>query len=300
MLTSADSPVSWVPRIVYGLILVGLVAGLVRLGPEPWIMLAEHGQTLALVGLVAAGGMLVQALSFQSVLAQPHTVALRPLVHLWCVSGLVSLVAPLLAGVATRTALLRTRGVPVRASLLATARQSWLGMEAAALLGGLAALGLPQPLGPRLTLASSLLLVWGLMRGARATAARRAFSDRHRIGRLLRAMAARPAPGAVIWYPAQVLLMALSYALVYTEFGAALTVAGAVALAAATILGSVLVMIPNGLGLFDAVWVAVGLNSGLDIHAAVAVALSFRLTFLIGAASLLALLSAAAALRAGE
>ncbi len=66
--------------------------------------------------------------------------------------------------------------------------------------------------------------------------------------------------------------------------GGVLDVHEAVLLSALTILISIAIVIPNGLGVLDGLWVWLATSQGLSMDASVALALTLRMGYLIGAA----------------
>lgn len=278
-------------RLLYAATAVVIAVLLLHLGHEPWSVLRQHGAILALVSAVAACGIVIQALSFRSVLAPGTDLSMRPLLRIWSMSGLWALAVPLIASLGARTALLANHGVPVSEGLIAGIRQTWLGLEYAVLVAAASALFADSLPVASLSIAIGCLLAWMFLRGFRALAHRVPPEGNSRLAMTVRALSTRPSSGAAIWFPAQLVAMAVSYALVFRALGADLNFADALVLAALTVVGTVVVLVPNGLGIFDALWVAVGMHGGLDLHTSVAAALSFRISFIAGAAGLLAVLA---------
>jgi uncharacterized membrane protein YbhN (UPF0104 family) len=77
----------------------------------------------------------------------------------------------------------------------------------------------------------------------------------------------------------------------YDVFGAPLTWSDAGLLSVVTVLASVIVVIPNGLGILDALWAWIGLKHGLALDETVGLVLLLRLGYLVGVISLLVTLT---------
>ena len=89
----------------------------------------------------------------------------------------------------------------------------------------------------------------------------------------------------------QVPVMAATYFAGYVGMGAAIGFEHATLLAAITIMTSVVVFIPMGLGVLDSLWVFAAKQAGLSLADAVALAVLLRTSYLSAAALLAALLS---------
>ena len=275
-------PSAWKQRArsaVYLLIVLLLAAFLFHLGREPWVLAAGHWPVLVAVMISIGAGLIVQAKSFQAV--APTATCDLPvptLVHIWAVSAVLSVVAPLFAGLATRTALLMRSGMPLSACLTTSTRQIWMGLEFALLLaaGSLPFVGLPNSH----LFAAGAAAGWILMLTVRLTTAKGAPSHRFssaRMRRLLYTIGHRIPPHAYPWFFLQVALMGATYYIGFNGLGAQLSWAEAITLAALTVVLSLIVLVPNGLGFSDAVWVYVAMQAGLSLEGSVALAILLRM-----------------------
>lgn len=274
-----------VQRGIYIVVLAVIVIFLFRLGSSPWVHVWQHWQTFLAVMVVSAIGIIVQAYSFGAVASQD---ALMPksllLIRIWSLSGALSVIVPIFAGLGTRTALLLRSGVTLPVSLFASARQAWMGLEYALVLGAAAVVFTDYS--GKIWVALGLFCVWlGLvlvrLYSHRSHHGVGALSNRTR--RVLSALSAPILINAHFWFPVQVLLMGLIYYMAFHGFGADIGWAGAILLAAITVLASLVVFVPNGMGVLDALWVGVGMSANLHLAQSVAFALTLRLSYLAAA-----------------
>lgn len=288
----------WPQRLRKGGYLVALFlvgAFLWRQGRAPWIEAARHWSVTLLVMLSTGAGIIVQALAFRSALPPSEgplprrAISVRRLVHIWAVSAAASVVAPLFAGLATRTALLMRDGLSFAACLTGSSRQVWMSLEFALLFAALSLPCIPTlPGAPLFALgaACAWLVLFGLrqfaIRGARRVGS-------HRLGRLIRMLGSPFPASAHPWFALQIVLMALTYFLAFNGMGAPLDLPATIALAALTVILSLIVFVPNGLGITDALWIFVAAQSGQSLERAVAMAINIRLAHLLAALMLTAL-----------
>ncbi len=85
---------------------------------------------------------------------------------------------------------------------------------------------------------------------------------------------------AQVWFILQILSMTATYYFAFNLMGAELTTNEALALSAITILASVLMFVPNGLGITDSLWFFIAINRGLTVETAAALAIMIRLSHL--------------------
>lgn len=272
-------------RATYLLVLFLLIAFLADLGAEPWLHALENWPTFLVLILTTGTGLVIQARAFSAVSTGPTPPHLEML-RIWSASAVVSVVAPLFAGIATRTTLLVQQGMSISNCLSASLRQVWMGVEYALLA---AALSLPITEWPGASAAAiSAFITWlvslALRTGVLKTINRGKLPAK--IGQLLTAINQPIPPKAHMWFAFQVLAMTATYYVGFNWLGADLTFASALALSSLTILMSLLVFVPNGLGVTDALWVFVATEKGLTIEQAVAVAIMIRMSHLAGAAIL--------------
>lgn len=286
----------WLLRAIYLLIAVAIAVFLFRQGEEPWILIAKNWQAFCAVAMISSFGLLVQATTFRECLPQGSSRPAMPrLLRIWAIAGAVSLAAPLIAGLALRTTMLRRETISIHASVGATLRQTWLNIESATLLGSVLLLIHPWAGFRHLewVLFTSWILIWGSRRFMLLGVAPRL------IARLPIVMSWSEAvsPRVQFWLWGQIAAMAMNYAVAYGMLGASLTWLEAGQLAILTVLASVIVVIPNGLGVLDGIWLWVGHNHGLDSATATAVVLTLRLGYLCACTMVWATLAVLARVR---
>lgn len=274
-----------VQRGLYIVVLAAIVIFLFRLGPTPWGHVWQHWQTFLAVMAVSAIGIVVQACSFGAVASQGAQVP-KPLllVRIWSFSGALSVIVPIFAGLGTRTALLVRSGMTLSASLFASARQAWMGLEYALMLGAAAAAF--TDFSGKIWLVLGLFCAWFvlvLVRHYSHRAHHGAVILNNRAQRIFNALSAPILIRAHLWSAVQVLLMGLSYYTAFHGFGIDIGWAGSLLLAAITVLASLVVLVPNGMGVLDALWVAVGMSASLHLTQSVAFALTLRLSYFAAA-----------------
>lgn len=284
-------------RTIYILVLAAIAAFLYWLGAKPWLHMLHHWAISLIIMGITGLGIVVQTLSYESVVPSASA-AQAPrrleLLRIWSLSGAVSVAVPVFAGFGTRTTLLVKNGMPLTATLLTSARQAWMGLEYALLLGGVAALFID--FAGKVWLAFGLLMGWMCMVVFRIYAGKAQLSWQSKIGRLLEALSSPIAVAAHKWFLLQVILMGMIYFVAFHGLGASVSWAAALLLATVTVFASLVVLVPNGLGVMDAIWVVVGTQADLQLAQSVAFALILRLSYLASAA--LVWISVSAFLRA--
>lgn len=282
-------PRVWKVRLkqaLYALVILVLTLLLVHLGTEPWIHAARNWPVLLGVLFLIAAAIVVQAQSFRSVSPPArHPVPLSTLTRVWAASSVVSILAPLFGGIAARTVLLIRAGMLPSHCVAASSRQLWMGLEFALLL---AALSVPFVSIPNNLLASfAALAAWGAMFLLRIKLAAAEITGRLPEGRLqelFQALARSVPPSAYPWFVLQLLFMTAIYYFGFNGMGAQLGLAEAVALSSVTVVMSLIVFIPNGLGVTDAIWLFIAIQSGLSVEESVALAIVLRLGHLLAGA----------------
>ena len=281
-----------IKRIVYIAIFAFLVIFLFNMGAAPWLLLVKHIHLMIIVMGIIGLGIIVQAESFRCVC--PSGIAVPPLwtiSRIWAASATISVIAPVFAGLATRTILIAREGMPVSICLLASARQVWMGLEYAALFGGLVSPFLELPM--KLYLSAALLSFWVAMLILRTVVitqyTNQNISDSETVyGRFVTALKEQLPLHAHIWFILQLMLMSAVFYVAFNGFGAELHWQLAVALSSATVLISLIAFAPNGIGISDGLWVIVATQSGMSLEASVALALLLRISHLLGASLLYA------------
>jgi len=267
---------------VYLIVVVGLVAYLYLLGAKPWHYLFENWQTFLAVVVISGVAIFVQAASFREV--QPigsSRLSWVELTRIWSFSGIVSVIAPVFAGLATRTTLLVEAGMTLPVCMVASARQIWVGLEYALLLGGIAGFFVEYPgieffaaLFVVVGMAMILLRLYEAGFQARSCARGLRWMESFRL----------PVVGrAHPWFIAQLGVMATIYYVTFNGLGATMGWHEAMMLSTVTILASLIIVVPNGLGIMDVLWVIVAKESGLGLEESVALAIIVRLAYLVSA-----------------
>lgn len=269
-------------KVIYVLVFCGLVWFVVRQGTEPWRIMAEKWTALLVVMLSTSMGIFVQAGAFRECIVNSSVkLNLRKISYIWAFGGLTSLIAPLVAGLAVRVAFLKREGVGLKDAAVATLRQTGFNLEFSLLSASVVLILYPWP---RWVMAGWVMsLVWlgwwilrrWVVRGKRQT--NWLFARIREIFRPLRWQ-------AMFWLWGQLVVMSLTYLASFNLMGGVLDVHEAVLLSALTILISIAIVIPNGLGVLDGLWVWLATSQGLSMDASVALALTLRMGYLIGAA----------------
>jgi hypothetical protein len=266
---------------IYLIVVIAIAIFLYQLGDKPWLLILDHISTLVVIMVATGTGILVQAAAFRA--SYPKNVAPVSVVdafQIWSASAIISVVTPLFAGIATRTALLVRAGTPLSICIIASTRQVWMGLEYAALMGGVAMVFLDFFLATRLSIVG--VLIWIALLVIRLLAAAKTnvniVSSKKYISSL-RSVYPLSAHG---WFILQLLLMSVVYYSGFNGVGAKLDLFQAVALSSVTVFISLIVFVPNGLGMTDALWVMVGMQTGLTLEASVSLAILIRLGHLLG------------------
>lgn len=267
-------------RAIYGLILVLIAVFLYRLGPEPWLLAIGNWPVLVAVVLTTGAGLIVQAQSFRAVLPKrTPSLSLWRASNIWAIAAISSVVAPLFAGMATRTVLLVREGMSFGDCLVASARQYWLGIEFSLLAG---AICMPLTILPHAKgLALGLGLGWAVLVLVRQLSGRREHAEEPEgrgLHQLLHALRGKIPSEAYLWFALQPLLMGATYYIGFNGMDANLSASEAMVLASLTVTLSVIIFVPNGLGITDAIWVLVASRAGLTLEESVAIALILRIS----------------------
>lgn len=241
----------------------------------------NHWKTFLAITALTSLAITTQALSFQAATpteSENTTPRLIELVRIWSLSGAVSIAMPLFSGLGTRTTLLVQSGMPLSGTLLTSLRQAWMGLEYALLIGGIAALFLDYP--KKVWLTSALLFGWVSMAGLRKYANISAPSPQSKFGKILKAFSSPIPPSAHKWFPIQMMLVGMIYFVALQGLGATAGFPEALVLATAAVITSLIVLVPNGLGVMDAILILAGSQANLELSQSVAFALMLRLSYL--------------------
>lgn len=274
----------YIKRLTYILVVVLLFYFLYNLGLGPWIVALENWRILLLMTIAAGFGVSIQAMSFNSICSvSDYSVSLTRLFTIWAAAAVVSLVAPIFAGITARTAALVKLGIPWRECLGASFIQVALGVETALITGSISFLFIDWEYST--TAACFLFAAWLLI----CTASLLLRSDRfksvkyHKVAKLVGLLTFERKPIVYFWFFMQIVSMSTIYFIGFNGIGGAVSVAECVSLAAVTVLISVLVFLPNGLGVLDLFWVFIAQKSNLSLDEGVAVAILFRLSNFLAA-----------------
>jgi hypothetical protein len=248
-------------------------------GLAPWRLLLKSPLAVTGVAVVSIIGLWVQAKTFVLCLpdeAKPPEFA--QLLTIWALGGITSLLAPMLAGVAVRAGMLKQKGMHFRTVMIASMRQMILGVESAALVVGVWLFfwelsGFPH-------LGGFLIAVWVLLFAARNLATYFLADTKWSwVG----GIAAKHKIRVWLYVSMQPLLFALNYWIAYYGVGYPLTVSEVMVLAGVTALASLAVVLPNGLGVLDAIWVWVAVRNGMGLGEGAGLILILRFGYLLGA-----------------
>ncbi len=271
-------------RGMYIAVILAIVIFLYQLGTEPWIIAIKHWFILLIVMIAGGVGIVVQAASFhQSYPVDEYPLPLFDLVRIWSASALISVVAPIFAGLATRTTQLIKAGTPFMTCVIVSTRQLWMGLEYAALLGGVTLLFVDIMYARVFSVA--LLILWIFMKITRRVISSDMTGRVHdkKTNKYILSLRSQY-PGSVhVLFVMQLLIMSIIYYAAFQGVGANLNWIEAIALSSVTVFFSMMAFVPNGLGLTDAMWVIVAMKTGVELEASVSVAILIRLGHLLGA-----------------
>lgn len=272
-------------RIVYVFIIVLIILFLVRLGATPWLIIEKHKTVYIAILAISAIGIFVQAGAYDASAPAGHPkVKFWNLLKIWSLSAVISVIAPFFAGVASRTTLLMKQGIPLRSCALASGRQVWFGLEMALLIGGPTLFYSTWPYSKPLSI--TFVVLWAamylfrkLLTGAQGWTALKRFRTPPKLVSIAEGLK----PRLHLWFLSQIFCMGAIYHLGFNGFGADLPLVQSFALACITVVMSLIVFVPNGLGVTDAIWIFIAIDSGLGIDHAAALAITFRLAHFLSA-----------------
>lgn len=280
--------------LIYIFVLCAVIIYLFNQGLAPWTILLNHQDALLRIALCATLGICIQAISFKLVShGETRSISNLKLINIWAFSALVSVVAPLFSGMATRSVLLLKEKIPLNTILASTGRQVWLGLEFSILFGaaGLALLS-EQNIS---VLALPFFLCHLIMVGIRFISCSK--NTAHNIQKIkflapfLLPLTRRIEPNSYPWFALQLITMIAIYFIAFNELGGRISIPEAIVLSSITVLASVLVFVPNGLGITDALWIYLASTNGASGEASTAIAISIRLAHLISSGGLFLLSS---------
>jgi uncharacterized membrane protein YbhN (UPF0104 family) len=268
--------------LIYSLILITIILFLYQIGNESWVIVMQHHVVALWLMCVFVLAIIVQAQGFRYLYPNlSSALTMKEMIYIWSLSSTLSVVAPFLPGLGTRTALLLKRGQSIGLIASVSLRQVWLGIEYSALLCSMALIGI-DAFDRKLVII--VFLFWCSIYGLRKIIQK---NGKHVLGSKLKFLITSFNTKSHIFTLLQFSCMSLVYYLVYSEFGVDFTVYQAVVLSSFTVFISLFAFAPNGLGLNDLVWVLVASNGGLSIEASVALAILLRIAHFISVLSVL-------------
>ncbi len=272
----------FVRKGLYLFVLLGILVYLWWLGADPWDHLFENWKIFLVLFVLNGIGIVVQASSFKSIYpGDLPLLSTRKLVRIWSFSGMISVIAPVLAGLATRTTLLIQSGMSLSICVSTSARQLWLGLEYAFLLGGISGFFI-DVYWVRL-LAAGFVVSWVVMILLRISRVEIQLLPESKLQRWLKMLKLPISNQAHLWFSLQMLVMSAIYYVAYNGYGASIGWDEALLLSSITVLASLIVITPNGLGLMDVLWVVIAKELGLSLDESVSLAISIRLAYLLSA-----------------
>jgi len=267
-------------QAVYLIALFLIIVFLTVQGREPWIAALGYWKVVMGLVLLTPLSLCVQTISFRFCLPKDSLeLSLATLVRIWAIASITSLVAPLVAGLAIRVTLLKQEGLDIKLSSIATIRQAFINLEYAWIAASIILMLYPWPKMIFLGYATiTLWLIYKLLYLYTPLGNFRVF----KLFLTSRKYSKLPQK-AYPWLWGQIVAMALNYWLSFTLGGARLSFHLCLLLACLTVIMSIVVFVPNGLGVLDALWVWIASQQGLSLAEGTALALTIRLGFMIGA-----------------
>lgn len=272
--------------MVYAAVVIVVIGFVASQGAEPWRVIARNPGAFFAVMAITMLGLTVQAGAFRAcLLSREPRLPLWRLVGIWAAGGLSSFVAPLVAGLAVRVLLLKRQGLRVRQAAAATLRQTLFNIEVALAVAAGVLIVNPWPRFEWLGWLIGGLWCTAIVTRRVAVHLAGTWARDNRL-RHLPPLFTSPPLRAQPWLLGQVAAMAINYWAVFLLLGNPLPPSEALLLAAVTIMAGVVVVVPNGLGILDALWVWVAGQKGMGLGEAVGLALVLRLGYMAAAASL--------------
>ena len=269
-------------RIAYLCVLAFIAAFLWRQGIQPWQAALAIWPVMIGVMIVAPLALTVQAVAFHYCLPpNSPTPTLPCLVRIWATASITSFVAPLIAGLAVRATLLKQEGMDIRTSSIATLRQTLINVDYAWITAALLLVFYPWPYLPGF--GYGLAAAWLALKLMRVYVPGSRFRTHRYLVKFYEKWPQLPWK-AQPWLWGQIAIMGFNYWLAFQLGGAPLSWHFSLLLACVTILASLVVFIPNGLGVLDVLWVWIASQQGLSLPEGIALALTMRLGMFLGAA----------------
>ena len=284
------TPRSRIRRTIYLIAVVVVAIYLWQVGSAPWIHAAQRWPVMIALAVLSAFGLAVQTMAFRFMTPPDERPAFDTTLAIWSISAALSVVAPLMAGIAARTTLLIRHGMNLKACGLASLRQIWLGLEYAFLLSALALPLTNWEIG--LTAGGICILAWAAMFALRLKArSHRPGKIPEHFSNLIHAFSAPVPSRAHPWFVLQVLTMSAIYFFGFNGFGAEISIPQAISISGLTVIISLIAFLPNGIGITDLVWIAFAKNFGITLEESIAIAIAIRLSHLLASTIVGALMS---------
>jgi len=272
-------------RAAYIATLVCIIIFLIIQGLEPWKAALAYWPVMLGTMLLSPLTLMVQAIAFRYCVPTDMIVPTLPrLVRIWSIASITSIIAPFAAGLAVRVTLLKQEGMDIRTSSIATVRQTWINVEYAWITASILLMFYPWPKLPTLGYLSlaawlmfKLLSVYVPTSKIRMPEYMMTFFDR------LPSVQKLPWEGK-LWLWGQIVIMTINYWLAFWLGGAPLSWHSCLLLTSGTILASLLIFIPQGLGVLDSLWVWIASQQGLSLAEGVALAITMRSGLFVGTA----------------
>lgn len=264
--------------------------------PEIGPILLEHRSTLCFAIIVYLLALAVQTLNFLKLLQTKLTIPFSKALRAWALGQLANYLGPLQPGLAVRFLFFRRHGVSTPVILNATLQQIhlslWVATGAFAVSALLIGSDVLQLLGGLCIL---VFLTWPMV----VTFLRRLlliipFSHRlNRYSKPITPLLSIPPVTLLPWFSLQYILGALLISVVYASFGANLTVGEALLIATTVYASSLVALLPNNLGLQDALYGAFAYSGGLDLSTVLSIILLLRVAHILACGLLVITISRA-------
>lgn len=272
-------------RAVYIVTLVCIIIFLIIQGVEPWKAALAYWPVMLGTMMLSPLTLTVQAIAFRYCVPPDMVVPTLPrLVRIWAIASITSIIAPFAAGLAVRVTLLKQEGMAIRTSSIATVRQTWINVEYAWITASILLIFYPWPKFSSLGYFS--VLVWFMFKLLCVYAATGKIHMPKYLLILndkLPSLPNLPWKGK-LWLWGQIFIMTINYWLAFWLGEAPLSWHTCLLLTSGTILASLLIFIPQGIGVLDSLWVWIASEQGLSLAEGVALAITMRSGLFVGTA----------------
>lgn len=282
---------------VYVATILLIILFFIKKGVDPWLTSLQYWPVMIGTVLLTPFTILAQVIVFRYCVPHDYISNVPPvqrLVKIWAMASITSIVAPFIAGLAVRVTLLKQEGLDIRISSVATVRQTWINVEYAWATASLLLLFYPWPVFD--ILGYLTITMWAFYRLAIVflPSLQSLVPDYFKLlyQKFLKINFYFKLPIiARIWFFGQIVIMAINYSIAFWLGGASLQWHKCLLLTSLTILASLLIFIPHGLGVLDSLWVWIASQQGLSMTQSVALAITMRLGMFIGYGMVYLLLS---------